>query len=72
MKSLSEVTRVPPGIRIERLKTFNRRLMGEKKVAEDFSRWQMKLSSELLTVTGRELPPENMIAGKSSTYSAGA
>ncbi|EEB19250.1 protein piwi, putative [Pediculus humanus corporis] len=63
MKDLSDITRIPPHTRMERLKNFNRRLQNEKQVAEDLGRWQMKLSLQLMTVIGRELPPEEIITG---------
>ncbi|KAK6628902.1 hypothetical protein RUM43_002719 [Polyplax serrata] len=70
MKALADVTRVPPDSRIERLQVFNRRLQGQDEVAKDLKQWQMKLSKDLIKVTGREFPPETLIGGGQATYSA--
>lgn len=71
MKDLSDIVRLSPEGRLQQLSTFNKRLQNEKKVIEDFKSWGMKLSSQLVTVKGRQFPPETLLGGNNVKYSAG-
>uniref|UniRef100_A0A336MED6 CSON000333 protein n=1 Tax=Culicoides sonorensis TaxID=179676 RepID=A0A336MED6_CULSO len=63
MKAVAEHTRVGPAQRVRRLMTFNQRLQGTPESVDVLRQWNMRLSQELVEVTGRELMPERIVFG---------
>ncbi|XP_045534719.1 piwi-like protein Siwi [Papilio machaon] len=71
MKSLAVHTKVGPDVRIRKLLEFNRRFTQTNEVVAELGTWDMKLSNRLLSVKGRQLPPENIVQGHNMKYPAG-
>lgn len=69
MKAMSEHTRLAPNMRIERLKTFNKRLQETKESVENFKSWQFSLDQNLVELTGRVLNSEYIVFGNNKRYS---
>lgn len=65
MKALSDKTRIAPGIRMNKLLDFSKKLASTPKIMEDFRRWNFKLDKALVDVPGRVLAPEKILFGKS-------
>ena len=61
MEALATYTRVGPADRIQRLRSFNDRLMGVNNVVEEFSRWNLSLDRDLVTLNGRIIKAEDII-----------
>lgn len=61
MKAVAEHTRIGPAQRVRRLMTFNQRLQQTPESMQVFKEWNMRLSPELVEVSGRELPPEKIV-----------
>lgn len=60
MADVAQHTRVNPPGRIQRLLSFNRRLLAESQCVDTFSEWNMTLDSNLVEVPGRVLPNEKI------------
>ncbi|XP_043484450.1 piwi-like protein Siwi [Leptopilina heterotoma] len=58
MNALATYTKLDPRTRIERLKSFNARLLREPKVVKELSEWGLKLDNNLTNVKGRVIPKE--------------
>lgn len=63
MKEMSEYTRLNPDRRVNAIENFNRRIQETPEATRVLAQWQMGLERTLLTVPGRELPPETMVFG---------
>ena len=61
MNALATHTKLEPKARIERLMSFNRRLLGEPKVVEELNDWGLMLDSKLVSVPGRVIPRDKII-----------
>ena len=61
MNALATHTKLEPRARIERLMSFNRRLLGEPKVVEELNDWKLTLDSKLVKVPGRVIPRDQII-----------
>ncbi|XP_069703667.1 piwi-like protein Siwi isoform X2 [Periplaneta americana] len=66
MKDLADCTRLGPSQRMERLQHFNRRLHSNSLIAAELESWNMKMSENLVTLSGRILPRERVILGVSN------
>lgn len=71
MRALAEFTRVAPDSRIKKLQNFSQRLMKNEDITKLFKQWDLKLSSSLVEVAGRILPPETIVVGGKIKFSAG-
>lgn len=60
---MGDYTRLNPDRRIERLRTFNKRLHSSKASMEVFSLWNMKLDTNLVEIPGRILPRQKIVFG---------
>ena len=63
MRSLSDHTRINPDKRMQRLMDFNKRLQTSKESAQVLDEWNMKLDTNLVEFSGRQLPQEYMLFG---------
>jgi aubergine len=72
MKALGEYTRMEPTRRVQRLLDFSRRFHSTPECMEALSKFNVSLETPLLQVSGRFLPPENILFGndRSATYEA--
>lgn len=61
MRAMSNHTRMNPERRIERLKTFNRRLHTTAESVKVLTDWNMKLDEKLIEVQGRVLLPQKIV-----------
>lgn len=61
MNALAEHTKLDPRRRIERLKSFNARLLREPNVVKELKEWGLKLDNNLTNVNGRVIPKEPII-----------
>ncbi|KPI92848.1 Protein piwi [Papilio xuthus] len=71
MKSLAVHTKIGPDVRIRKLLDFNKRFTQTNEVVAELATWDMKLSNQLLSVKGRQLPQENIVQGNNKKYPAG-
>ncbi|KAH8374248.1 hypothetical protein KR200_006372, partial [Drosophila serrata] len=68
MKAMSEYTRLTPDRRIERLRTFNKRLKSSKDSMELMKSWQIELDTALVEIPARVLPPQNIVLGNNKRF----
>lgn len=61
MKAVADHTRVGPAQRIRRLMSFNERLRQTPECVQALLEWKMRVSPQLVTMAGRELPPEKIV-----------
>ncbi|XP_033230156.1 piwi-like protein Siwi isoform X2 [Belonocnema kinseyi] len=61
MNALATHTKLEPRARIERLMSFNRRLLSEPKVVEELNDWGLMLDGQLTHVPGRVIPRDKII-----------
>lgn len=61
MRAMSNHTRMNPERRIERLKTFNRRLHTTTESVKVMTDWNMKLDEKLIEVQGRVISPQKIV-----------
>nr|QID20010.1 piwi [Drosophila buzzatii] len=61
MRAMANHTRMNPERRIERLKTFNRRLHSTAESMKVLTDWNMKLGEQLVEVQGRVLSPQKIV-----------
>ena len=61
MSSLATHTRVGPADRIQKLRSFNQRLMGVSDIVEEFSKWNLSLDNRLVEVPGRVIPVDDIL-----------
>ncbi|XP_017858424.1 PREDICTED: protein piwi [Drosophila arizonae] len=71
MRAMSNHTRMNPERRIERLKTFNRRLHTTAESVKVLTDWNMKLDEKLIEVQGRVLLPQKIVFNDNARISAG-
>ncbi|XP_050431012.1 piwi-like protein Siwi [Adelges cooleyi] len=70
MKDLASYTRINPDERVKRLRNFVRRVLSSNNSVEEFTKWNLDLSNDLVEVTGRVLKPEP-IFGNVKDYTGG-
>lgn len=63
MKSVAEYTRITPGVRIQKLMDFSKRLNQNPEVMAEVRNWNFQLSNTLVEFNGRVLPPESFWLG---------
>ncbi|CAD6222562.1 GSCOCT00001028001.2-RA-CDS [Cotesia congregata] len=63
MAKLATYTRLTPERRIDRLLHFNKRLQSDAKVVEEFSKWNLKLDTNVVEIPARVITPENLVFG---------
>lgn len=68
MNALATYTKLDPRTRIERLKSFNTRLLREPKVVKELSEWGLKLDNNLTNVRGRVIPKEPIIMADAKVF----
>ncbi|KAH9639050.1 hypothetical protein HF086_003581 [Spodoptera exigua] len=71
MKALDAHTKIGPDVRIQKLMAFNQRLTRNPEVVKEMADWDLSLSTELVKIKGRQLPPENIVQGNNDRYPAG-
>nr|UVZ36470.1 piwi isoform X2 [Plutella xylostella] len=71
MKALDVHTKLGPDARIQKLMSFNRRLTQTPEVVQELKDWEMKLSTTLVKIKGRHMPPENIVQGNDVRFPAG-
>ncbi|XP_033230969.1 piwi-like protein Siwi isoform X2 [Belonocnema kinseyi] len=69
MNALATHTKLDPKARIERLMSFNRRLLRESKVVNELNDWGLKLGNKLVNLTGRVIPRDKIIMADGVTLS---
>lgn len=69
MRAMGDHTRLNPDRRIDRLRTFNKRLQDTPSSMEVLALWNMQLDSNLVEVPGRVLPPEKIYFGNAKQVS---
>lgn len=65
MEQLSDITRLGPIDRINRLVSFNKKINDTKECLDVLQNWKLKLDNELVEIKGRQLPQETIMFGKS-------
>ncbi|RWS25412.1 piwi-like protein 1 [Leptotrombidium deliense] len=65
-QDLTNLTRVEPEMRVKNLKEFNRNLQTNTKVRQDMNAWNIKFDSNLVELTAKVLPSEQL--NKSITF----
>ncbi|XP_050437858.1 piwi-like protein Siwi [Adelges cooleyi] len=70
MKEMASYTRINPDERVRRLQNFVKRVLSSNNSVEEFKKWNLKLSNNLVEVTGRVLNFEP-IYSNSKNYSGG-
>ncbi|XP_043640894.1 protein aubergine [Drosophila teissieri] len=68
MKAMGEHTRLAPDRRIERLRTFNRRLKSSKESTETLKSWNIELDSALVEIPARILKSEKILFGNNKNF----
>lgn len=63
MSSLATHTRLNPSSRIEKLMSFNKRLLNTPKIVQELFEWNLELDKKLLNVPARVLAPEQLRFG---------
>lgn len=63
MKDVAVHTRVGPSQRIQKLLAFNNRLQNNEKSIQCFREWSLDLGRDLVDVTARQLPTEQIRFG---------
>jgi len=63
MSSLATHTRLNPSSRIEKLMSFNKRLLSTRNIVQELSEWNLQLDKKLLDIPGRVLAPEQLRFG---------
>ncbi|XP_011305104.1 protein aubergine-like [Fopius arisanus] len=71
MSALAMHTRVNPHRRIDKLLAFNRRMLGETTIQEEFNNWNLKLDTKLVEVHARKLLPEKLHFGNDRQVEVG-
>lgn len=71
MRALDVHTKIGPGMRINKLLTFNRRLTQTPTVVQELASWSLRLSNSLIKLKGRQLAAEHIIQGNDAKYPAG-
>ena len=61
MNAMAIYTKLEPRDRIERLLSFNRRLLNEQNVVKELSDWGLKLDTNLTNLSGRVIPRDKII-----------
>ena len=61
MNALATHTKLDPRARIERLMSFNRRLLNEPNVVKELNDWKLELDNKLVNLPGRVFPKEKII-----------
>lgn len=69
MNALATHTKLDPKARIERLMSFNRRLLRESKVVDELNDWGLKLGNKLVNLSGRIIPRDKIIMADGVTLS---
>jgi len=64
-RAMSNHTQLNPVRRIERLRTFNRRLQTTPESVKVLNDWNMKLDDHLVELQGRIIEPQNIVFGTS-------
>lgn len=64
MSSLATHTRLGPSSRIEKLMSFNTRLLNTNNIVQEFSEWNLQLDNKLLDIPARVLAPEPLRFGR--------
>ncbi|XP_051173756.1 piwi-like protein Siwi isoform X2 [Leptopilina boulardi] len=67
MNALATHTKLEPRQRIERLMSFNRRLLGEKKIVDELEEWGLKLDNKLVQLPGRVIQKDKIIMAHGMT-----
>lgn len=67
MNALATHTKLEPRARIERLMSFNRRLLNEPKIAEELNDWGLKLDNKLVQLPGHVIPKDKIIMANGNT-----
>lgn len=67
MSAVAQYTRLGPKDRIDRLLSFNNRLLNQPNIVQEFSEWNLQLDNRLLDVPGRILAPEILYFGRDAT-----
>ncbi|XP_049818094.1 piwi-like protein Siwi isoform X2 [Aethina tumida] len=71
MRSMANITRLPPKGRIERLMRFCQRLRNCNEAMHEIRRWDLEIADKLVELPARLLTPESLLAGENRSYSAG-
>lgn len=71
MRALADHTRMAAKPRVEKLIKFSQRLRQHKDIVQELKDWDMELANNLIEFAGRVLPPETVVGGGGSKYSAG-
>lgn len=67
MKELGQYTKIGPGMRMERLLAFNRRLNDSAESRGVLDRWNLELDRELIKIPARLLPFPKLVFGANKT-----
>ena len=67
MNALATHTKLEPSARIERLMSFNRRLLGEPKVVNELNDWGLRLDNKLVSLPARVIPRDKIIMANGVT-----
>lgn len=68
MRAIADHTRLAPEPRIERLRTFHRRLDGAQSSKEVLKSWNLQLDSKLIELPGRIIRPEAILFANKKRY----
>lgn len=63
MSAVALHTRLAPRPRMEKLQAFNRRLQSTKESLDNLKEWNFSLDKDLVVVSGRQLPNEQIVFG---------
>lgn len=63
MRDVAVHTRVGPQQRLQKLRQFNTRLQNNEKSIQCFREWSLNLGTELVDITARQLPSEQIRFG---------
>uniref|UniRef100_A0A336KW68 CSON000429 protein n=1 Tax=Culicoides sonorensis TaxID=179676 RepID=A0A336KW68_CULSO len=64
MRNLSEIMRLNPMKRVDRLRTFSRRLNDTPECRQALNQLEMKLDSDLISIEGRLIPKPEILFGR--------
>ncbi|XP_043469025.1 piwi-like protein Siwi isoform X2 [Leptopilina heterotoma] len=63
MKEVAKYTCADPNVRIEKLLSFNKRISQCTKTTDQWTQWGLSLGTQLVKVSGRQMPPEEILFG---------